>query len=128
MSNSSTYRCSNCLAHKDKLCIHGKIRTVAMLANDYKRFMEQGGGNRDLGKLFNCVVNRPLFFGTLEECEQCDDPVSAFSPPGELHLMLGVVNQIVKPYSITVTPVTMTLNSYNDTPFAPNLTQICFNH
>ena len=96
MSNASTFRCSNCLAHKNNLCVCGKARTVAMLAKDYKRFIEQGGGNRDLGKLFNCVVDRPLFFGTLEECEQCDDLVSDFSPPGELHLMLGIVNQFVK--------------------------------
>ena len=66
-----------------------------MLAFDYERFLDQGGGNRDLGKLFNCVVDRPLFFSTLEECKNSDDSVSDFSPPGELHLMLGIVNQMV---------------------------------
>ena len=66
-----------------------------MLAYDYERFIEQGGGNRDLGKLFNSVVDRPLFFATLEECKQCDDPVSDYTPPGELHLMLGLINHIL---------------------------------
>ena len=96
MSNASTFRCSNCLAHKSKLCECGQIRTVAMIAHDYVRFAEQAGGNRQLGKLFNCVVDRPLFFATLEECKECDDPISDFCPPEELHLMLGIVNQLVK--------------------------------
>ena len=67
-----------------------------MVAHDYERFMEQAGGIRDLGKLFNCVVDRPLFSATLEECKECDDPISDFCPPEELHLMLGIVNQLVK--------------------------------
>ena len=67
-----------------------------MVANDYERFMEQAGGNRDLGKLFNCVVDRPLFSATLEECKECDDPISDYCPPEELHLMLGIINQLVK--------------------------------
>ena len=96
MSNSSTFRCNSCLAHKDNLGQCGKIRTVSMVAHDYERFISLGKGNRKLGKLFNCVVDQPLFFETLEEMKACHDPVSDFSPPEELHLMLGIVNHIKK--------------------------------
>ena len=93
MSNSSTFRCTDCLAHYTNLHVCGEPRTIAQMASDLERFLD-AGGNRKLGALFNCQVERPLVCATLAECKECHDSISDHSPPAELHIILGIFNHI----------------------------------
>ena len=93
MSNSSTFRCTDCLAHYTNLHVCGEPRTIAQMPCDLERFLE-AGRNRKMGAFFNCQVDRPLVCATLAECKECHDFVSDHSPPAELHIILGIFNHI----------------------------------
>ena len=80
-----------------KLGKHGKMRTFGIIRKRHRQFLESGGKLKDAQKFANCI-NEPL----LDEDD--DTLVISIIPPGELHLLIGVVdvhmNILIKMYGL----------------------------
>lgn len=88
MSHSSTYPCSWCDAHKNSLDSCGKPRTFGKIRELALAFQKS---KKNEGKDFKCCVEIPSL-----GLENPDDEVIDLIPPGQLHLLLGVVNRCIK--------------------------------
>ena len=80
-----------------KLGKHGKMRTFGIIRKRHRQFLESGGKLKDAQKFANCI-NEPLL-------DEDDDTLGiSIIPPGELHLLIGVVdvhrNILIKMYGL----------------------------
>jgi len=93
--HTCTYPCANCTSPKTDFDKKGDLRTVASLASDYKRYVEDGAKKSDARNYHN-VTSRPLLFETVEETMESDLLVVDMFPPEELHIVLGITNDFFK--------------------------------
>ena len=89
MSHASTYPCTWCFAHKNKLEVCTTLRSMGNCLKYYEGWLASGSRQDQAKQFMNCI-NLPLLSGN-EDILFLD-----VYPPPELHLMLGVVNTLIK--------------------------------
>jgi len=89
-SHSSKHPCCWCNVSSDKLAEKGALRTLRSISEKYFEFMRETGGDLSLAKNYENAVHTPLLYP--------DEPklVLELIPPMEPHLLLGLVNHLLK--------------------------------